>query len=143
MSRAAMSLESFQARVRHLFIFVSPLLRRVYSSWEDERFYSRSTSRYPLCLSTTSWSMNTGSRNDFMLLHSTIARPQRVVVVAAVSNPPYAIPQSTTDTFTSEASDNSSDSPPTTSSIGQANSGNHFQPATSYFRRRRSPVRSH
>ncbi len=81
MSRAAMSLESFQARVRHLFTFVSPLLRQVYSSWEDERFYLRSTSRYPLCLSTTSWRMDTGLRNDFGLLLGTIARPQRAVPI--------------------------------------------------------------
>ncbi len=76
-----MSLESFQARVGHLFIFLSPSLRRIYSSWEDEMLYSRSTSRYSLCLSTTSWRMNTGSRNDFGLLLSTIARPQRTVPI--------------------------------------------------------------
>ncbi len=81
MSRAAVSLESFQARVGHLFIFLSPLLRRVYSSWEDEMFYSRSTSRYPLCLSTTSWRMNTSSRSDFGLLLGTIVRSQRAVPI--------------------------------------------------------------
>ncbi|PBK79592.1 hypothetical protein ARMGADRAFT_1092996 [Armillaria gallica] len=132
MSCAAMSLESFQAR----FLGGREVLFKVHLQIPPVPEYNESEDGY--WFEERPW-----AATQYNNTSAADGPDTSSLVVAAASNPPDAIPQSITDRLTSEASDNSSDSPPTTPSISQASSGNHFQPATSYFRRRRSPVRSH
>ncbi|SJL11140.1 uncharacterized protein ARMOST_14543 [Armillaria ostoyae] len=130
MSRAAMSLESFQAR----FLGGRDVLFKVHLQIESPvPEYNELEDEY--WLEERLWAATQYNST------SATGGPDTSLLVAA-ANSSHAIPQSTTATLTSEVSDFTSGSP-TTSSISQTGGGIHVQPATSYFRRRRSPVRSH
>ncbi|KAK0200832.1 hypothetical protein DFS33DRAFT_1081022 [Desarmillaria ectypa] len=140
MSRAAMSLESFQTR----FLGGGGDLFNIHSKISDLPEYNKE--EHEFWLEERLWAATKyHSISDSAARKSETSSPFSIVVSTSV-NHPHSSPQSPTTTLTFEVPGNSSalhGSSPTPSSTGQTSTGTHVQPASTFFRRRHSPIHSH